>query len=151
MLRIQIRVAAAGCSKTPRGLRLPLEVSGMCTGIVGSLGPGRGQRSTRSALHASRQLSGKVLRYLKRVIVTPAVYRRLAPLNEGLTYRHWADVTTRTHPYELAGCYVLVKQSVLPSHCDAFETNAHPIYLSYEASLPNSLDRGIPTHLRLLT
>ena len=54
-------------------------------------------------LHASRQSTGKVLRYLKRVIVTPAVYQILARLDPGLNYWHWADVTLYTHHYWLAG------------------------------------------------
>jgi len=86
---------------------------------VGSLGSSWGQRDSRSAIHASRQLSGKVLRYLKRVIVTPAVYRRLAPLKQSFTYRHWADVTSCTHPFGLAACCVFIKQSEPPCHCDA--------------------------------
>jgi len=40
--------------------------------------------------------------YLKRVIVTPAVYRLLAPLKQSLKYRHWAGVTDYTHLYRLA-------------------------------------------------
>ena len=86
---------------------------------VGSLGSSWGQRGSRSAIHASHQLSGKVLRYLKRVIVTPAVYRRLAPLNRGFTYRHWADVTSCTNPFGLAACCVFIKQSEPLCHCDA--------------------------------
>ena len=41
--------------------------------------------------------------HLKRVIVTPAVYWLLAPLNRSLKYQHWADVTSYTHPCGLAG------------------------------------------------
>ena len=66
----------------------------------------------------SRHLTGKGLRYLKRVTVTPAVYRPLAPLDGGFRYRHWAGVTSGTHPFGLAGGYVFVKQSARPSHCD---------------------------------
>lgn len=111
--------AARNCSKIPRGLRLPAGDSGLCARGVGSLGPSWGQQDSRSAIHASRQLSGKVLRYLKRVIVTPAVYRCLAPLNGGLTYRHWAGVTNCTKPYGLAVCYVFIKQTESLGHCDA--------------------------------
>ncbi len=70
------------------------------------------------SLHASRQLSGEVLRYLKRVIVTPAVYRPFAPLYRGFRYRHWAGFSRCTHPFGLAPTYVFVKQSESPSHCD---------------------------------
>ena len=41
--------------------------------------------------------------YLKRVIVSPDVYQILAPLERSLNYWHWADVTSYTHPYGLAG------------------------------------------------
>ena len=61
-----------------------------------------GQWRSRYAIHASRQSNDKVLRYLKRVIVTPAVYLLLASLEESLKYRHWADVTDYTHLYRLA-------------------------------------------------
>ena len=70
------------------------------------------------SLHASRQLSGEVLRYLKRVIVTPAVYRPFASLYGGFRYRHWAGFSRYTHPFGLAPTYVFVKQSESPSHCD---------------------------------
>ena len=40
--------------------------------------------------------------YLKRVIVTPAVYRLLAQLEPSLQYLHWAGVTNYTHLYRLA-------------------------------------------------
>lgn len=66
----------------------------------------------------SRHLTGKGLRYLKRVTVTPAVYRPLAPLDGGFRYRHWAGVTSGTHPFGLAGGYVFSKQSARPCHCD---------------------------------
>ena len=69
-------------------------------------------------LRASRQLSGKVLRYLKRVIVTPAVYWSFAPLNRSLRYQHWAGISHYTHPYELAVTYVFNKQSDSPCLCD---------------------------------
>lgn len=69
-------------------------------------------------LHASRQLSDKVLRYLKRVIVTPAVYWSFVPLERAFRYQHWAGFSGRTQPFDLAATYVLVKQSGLPCHCD---------------------------------
>ena len=69
-------------------------------------------------LHASRQLSGEVLRYLKRVRVTPAVYPPFTRLNPGFRYGHWAGFGHRTHPFELAVTYVFVKQSGSPCHCD---------------------------------
>ncbi len=69
-------------------------------------------------LHASRQLSGKVLRYLKRVMVTPAVYGSFVPLYRAFRYPHWAGFNGNTHPYGLAAACVFIKQSESPSHCD---------------------------------
>jgi hypothetical protein len=40
--------------------------------------------------------------YLKRVIVTPAVYQLFTPLERGLKYWHWADVTFYTKLYSVA-------------------------------------------------
>ena len=40
--------------------------------------------------------------HLKRVIVTPAVYQLFTPLERGLKYWHWADVTFYTKLYSLA-------------------------------------------------
>ena len=42
--------------------------------------------------------------HLKRVIVTPAVYQLLAPLERGLKYWHWAGITFYSQPYGLAEC-----------------------------------------------
>ena len=69
-------------------------------------------------LRAGRQLSGKEFRYLKRVIVTPAVYRPFASLNGGFRCLHWAGINPCTHPYELAGTYVFIKQSDPPCYCN---------------------------------
>jgi hypothetical protein len=69
-------------------------------------------------LRASRQLSGKVLRYLKRVIVTPAVYWSFAPLDRSLRYQHWAGISHYTNPFEFAVTYVFIKQSESSSLCD---------------------------------
>jgi hypothetical protein len=62
----------------------------------------RGQWEPRYAIHAGRQLNGKAFRYLKRVIVTPAVYQPLGPLKRAFRYWHWADVTNYTHLCRLA-------------------------------------------------
>jgi hypothetical protein len=75
-----------------------------------------------------------------RVIVTPAVYLPLAPLKQSFGYRHWADVTSYTKPYALAGSYVFVKQSVDLCHCTLLShTYIHnsrdPLYLRYGANL----------------
>lgn len=107
-----------GCSKAPRGLRFPLDVSGLCAGMVGSPESSRGQWRSRYAIHAGRNLPDKEFRYLKRVIVTPAVYWRFARLEPGFTYQHWAGVGLSTHLFRLAKTYVCIKQSDLPGHCD---------------------------------
>lgn len=90
-------IATTGYSKVSRGLHFPLEFSGFCTGKEFSEGSSQGQWSSRYAIHAGRQSNGKAFRYLKRVIVTPAVYQLLAPLERSFKYRHWADVTDYTH------------------------------------------------------
>src|SRR5436189_6118314 len=75
------------CSKGARGLSVLLRVAGIFTGTTNSLSVSLRQRPTRYAIHAGRNLPDKVLRYLRTVIVTAAVYRgfssELHP--EGLT------------------------------------------------------------------
>ena len=61
-----------------------------------------GHWEPRYAIHAGRQSNGKAFRYLKRIIVIPAVYQLLARLKPGLKYWHWADVTTYTKLYSIA-------------------------------------------------
>ena len=78
-------------------------------------------------LRASRQLSGKVLRYLKRVIVTPAVYWSFARLNPGLRYQHWAGISHHTHPFEFAVTYVFIKQSEISCLCDLTPAGQAPL------------------------
>lgn len=111
------RAAATSYSKVSRGLRFPLEISGLCTRRIYSEAPRQGQWGPRYALHARHQSNDKALRYLKRVIVTPAVNRSLARLEAGFGYRHWADVTGCTRLYSFATSCVFVKQSGPPSHC----------------------------------
>jgi hypothetical protein len=98
-------------SKVLRGLRFPLEVTGLHTSIVCSEDTSLGQWQPRYTIHASRHSIGRVLRYLKRIIVIPAVYLSLAPLERSLRYKHWADITSHTHPFGLAKRYVFIKQS----------------------------------------
>ena len=117
-LHTRSRTPATGCSKAPQGLRLRLGGTGLCASKSISPGSTRGQRGSRWTIHASRQLSGKVLRYLKRVRVTPAVYGPFFPLNGAFRYPHWAGFSGNTHPFGLAAAYVFIKQSEPPSHCD---------------------------------
>ena len=101
-LHNKTHVATISYSKVSRGLHFPLEIPGLCTRIESSEGANWGQREPRYATPASRHSIDKVLRYLKRVIVTPAVYQLLAQLKPSLKYWHWAGVTGYTHPYGLA-------------------------------------------------
>ena len=117
-LHIPHRTTTTGCSKAPRGLCFLPGGTGLCASKSISPGSARGQRGSRWTIHASRQLSGKVLRYLKRVRVTPAVYGPFFRLNPAFRYPHWAGFSGNTHPFGLAAAYVLIKQSELPGHCD---------------------------------
>ena len=80
--------ATTGCSKALWGLRLRVECTGLCASKVNFAGHIAGTVEPRWTIHASRQLSDKVLRYLKRVIVTPAVYRSFVRLKPDLRYQH---------------------------------------------------------------
>lgn len=117
-----------------------------------SPGPSRGQWGPRYAIHAGRHLTDKEFRYLKRVIVTPAVYRCFTRLYPGFTYRHWAGVGPSTNPFGLAGTCVFTKQSgpLVTATC-GLHTRRHPFSRSYGANLPSSLGWVSPTRLRLLT
>jgi hypothetical protein len=115
-----------------------------------------GQWGSRYTIHARRHLNDKVFRYLKRVIVTPAVYPLLAPLERSLKYGHWANVTFYTWPCDFAEGYVFVKQSDPPGHCTLLlqpegNKSRDPLYLRYGANLPNSLNWIKPAHLGFLT
>ena len=152
----EARVATTGYSKVSRGLRFPLEISGFCTGKECSEDSVWGQWGSRYAIHASRHSIGKVLRYLKRVIVTPAVYQILGPLKRAFNYWHWADFTFHTRPYGFAESYVFVKQSDPLSHC-TLHSQAYtykyrdPLCRRHRANLPSSLKQIDPRHLGLLT
>jgi hypothetical protein len=73
-------------SKGARGLSVLPRVAGIFTGTTNSLSLSSRQRPTRYAIHAGRNLPDKVLRYLRTVIVTAAVYR---------------GFSSELHPYEL--------------------------------------------------
>ena len=108
---------ATSYSKVPWGLHVPLEISGLCTRMLCSEDSGWGQWGPRYALHARRQSNDKAFRYLKRVIVTPAVWQSFVPLKRSFGYCYWADVTGCTKPYGFAASCVFVKQSGPPSQC----------------------------------
>ena len=101
-LHNRLDAAALSYSKVSRGLHFPLEIPGFYTRKECSEGSNWGQWEPRYATRASRHSIDKVLRYLKRVIVTPAVYQLLAQLKPSLKYWHWAGVTDYTHLYRLA-------------------------------------------------
>ena len=122
-----ILTTTTGCSETPWGLRFQMEGSGLCTRLIVFTSVMAGTVELSLSLHASRQLSDKVLRYLKRVIVTPAVYRSFVPLKQNLRCRHWAGFNRYTHPFELAAIYVFVKQSEFSCHCDQLFTQLAPL------------------------
>jgi hypothetical protein len=67
-----------------------------------------GQLPPRWSVHARRYLYDKAFGYLKRVIVTPAVYKSLLPLDRVLTDLHWAGFTFCTQPFGLAESYVCI-------------------------------------------
>jgi hypothetical protein len=96
------RITATGYSKVSRGLRFPLEIPGLCTRTEYSGDSSLGQQRSRYTIHAGRHSNDKAFRYLKRVIVTPAVYQLFTPLNRSLKYWHWADITFYTQLYSLA-------------------------------------------------
>jgi hypothetical protein len=137
-------ITATGYSKVSRGLRFPLEIPGLCTRIECSGDSRLGQWQHRYTIHAGRHSNGKAFRYLKRVIVTPAVYQLFTPLKRSLKYWHWADITFYTNLYRLAESFVFVKQScylcycTLNSHLYKYECR-DPLYRRYGTNLPNSL------------
>ncbi|MDK2782476.1 MAG: hypothetical protein PWQ32_65 [Thermococcaceae archaeon] len=114
---------------------------------VVSPGPSRGQWGPRYAIHAGRHLTDKEFRYLKRVIVTPAVYRRFTRLDPGFTYRHWAGVGPSTNPFGLAGTCVFIKQSGPPSHCDLrFTQPQAPLLPKLRGQFAEFPRLGFPRH-----
>ncbi len=111
-----------------------------------------GQYRSRYSIHASRQLSDKVLRYLKRVIVTPAVYESFVRLNPVFRYSHWAGITDYTSPFGVAVCYVVIRQSERSCHCDLpnrWAGTPYPKVTGLICRVP--LTHLLPTRLRLLS
>ena len=74
ILHGSIQKSMSSYSKGARGLSVLLRVAGIFTGTTNSLSLSSRQRPTRYAIHARRNLPDKVLRYLRTVIVTAAVY-----------------------------------------------------------------------------
>ena len=139
------RTTATGYSKVSRGLRFPLEIPGLCTRMEYSGDSRLGQWRSRYTIHAGRHSNGKAFRYLKRVIVTPAVYQLFTPLNRSLKYWHWADITFYTKLCSIAESYVFVKQSFPPCYCTLISHLCRydcrdPLYRRYGTNLPNSLN-----------
>ncbi len=69
-----IQKSMSSYSKGARGLSVQSREAGIFTCTTNSLSVSLRQRSTRYAIHARRNLPDKVLRYLRTVIVTAAVY-----------------------------------------------------------------------------
>ena len=107
-----------------------------------------GTVGTELALHAGHQLYGKAFRYLKRVIVTPSLHRRLAPLDRSLTYRQWEGLRSYTSPCGLATPCVFIKQSGSSCHCALLfpKDSRDPFSRSYGANLPSSLKSVFSLH-----
>lgn len=149
----QNRVTTSSCSKALRGLRFPLEVSGLFTGIAISLGFYSGQLSDREVIQSGRQLNGKGLRYFTTVRVTATVYRGLDLLDQVLTHRHWVDIRKRTHLFRFALSCVFVKQTPLTCNCNLrflLQKHRQGLLQTYASRLPNSLNRILPKHHCLL-
>ena len=110
-------------SKGARGLSVQSREAGIFTRTTISLSLSSRQRPTRYAIHARRNLPDKVLRYLRTVIVTAAVYwgfnSKLALLL--LTFQHRAGVRPYTSTFVFAESCVLGKQSLPPSLCHLFK------------------------------
>ncbi len=87
ILHISIQKSMLSYSKGARGLSVQSQEASIFACTTNSLSLSLRQRPTRYAIHAGRNLPDKVLRYLRTVIVTAAVYRgfnsKLRP--EGLT------------------------------------------------------------------
>ena len=64
----------SGYSKAPRGLSVPLRVTGVFTSTTISPGLSSRQCPNRYTIRAGRNLPDKEFRYLRTVIVTAAVY-----------------------------------------------------------------------------
>jgi hypothetical protein len=122
---------------------------------VASPGCRRGQRGPRCSIHARRNLPDKAFGYLKRVRVTPGVYRPLAQLNPSFRYLHWPGFSDYTHPFGLAVTCVFIKQSGPPCHCDLRSQ-----FFIKTAGIPYTKGTGLvcrvpsptvyPIHLRLI-
>ncbi len=75
ILHKSIQKSTSSCSKGARGLSVLSREASIFTCTTNSLSVSSRQRPTRYAIHAGQNLPDKVLRYLRTVIVTAAVYR----------------------------------------------------------------------------
>ena len=140
ILHKPIQKSMSSYSKGARGLSVLLRVTGIFTGTTNSLSISLRQRPTRYAIHARRNLPDKVLRYLRTVIVTAAVYwgfdqELLRRYPHQLTFQHRAGVTPYTSTFVFAECYVFAKQSQPPIFCNRLTLRPRGI----------SLFNGIPS------
>jgi len=141
------------CSKASRGLFVLLSVGRIFT--ANSISPSNGSRQlgTRWTFHARHQLSDKVLRYHRTVIVTAAVHRGfnwkqyLTIALSQLTFRHWAGFSLYTSSFEFAQTCVFVKQSIPILSLRLFLRRGGHIPKVRPAGLPNSLNHFLSLSL----
>jgi hypothetical protein len=120
ILHIMHQKPMIACSKGSRGLSVLVRERRIFTTTQVSPSICPRQWSSRSAIHARRNLPDKELRYLRTVIVTAALQwgfsSELAPLP--LTFHQWASVSLYTASCDFAQTCVFGKQSPLPLFCD---------------------------------
>src|SRR5437899_8628389 len=86
ILRNTCQVPIPSCSKGPRGLSVLPRVTSIFTRSAISPSPQLRQCPSRYAIRAGRNLPDKEFRYLRTVIVTAAVYRRLGSKLRGRSH-----------------------------------------------------------------
>ena len=112
----------------------------------------RGQWSPRWTIHASRQLSDKVLRYLKRVIVTPAVYWSFARLKPGLSDTSTEQDSGTIHNLSIwQSPMFLLNSRSSPGHCDQIIPNLALLLPKLRSYFAEFLKIFVSDTLRLLT
>ena len=126
ILHIAYQEPIIACSKGSRGLSVLVRERRIFTTRQVSPSTCLRQCSSRSAIHARRNLPDKEFRYLRTVIVTAALHWGFGSLlaQFPLTFQQRASVSLYTSPYGLAQTCVFGKQSPGPLHC-GLPTVAH--------------------------
>ena len=109
------RQAAVSSMGSSLAGRMPLD----CASKINFAGHIAGTVEPSLDHHASRQLSDKVLRYLKRVIVTPPCLLVLRQVETRFKIQALSRIRDYTQPFDLAVPYVFIKQSG-PCHDQLF-------------------------------